>query len=499
MDLVSYLKVLKNWYQREKKFLKFLKRNLTSLKASNEGNDIAVLVCPWVWTTVPWYAITLGLLLSEKKRVTFIIDDVFNGPSRLSYGIQLKSIKSVSKLLKGKFKIVFLSEVKIKSSGITHPEIVDFCEWNTIHEMRGESLAREERGYFNKMLSSYERAYPYVYSLLKESNYEYVLLPGGIKNSSGVFNIASRNTENRFCSFDSGPADLLIASNGIAAHLYDIKEAYLLYKSEFKSVETARQKAIEETNKRLGGTSYYSYLSKQDNPKEYEVFENSVLIALNSSWDSAALGLHTVFKDSIEWIVESIKYILENTDKKVVIRQHPVEKYDFASTTDDYKEIIKTYFGDNDRVIVVDAHSKVNTYKLFKYASAMLAYTSTVGIEATMVGLPVISESKNYYADFGFVFSGTSKGEYFNLIKKACNKELKVTEEMVLMAQDCYFLTQLCNWSFSDFNPCVNFEDWVSTDLESIKERNDVEQIVQSIDENIPFSWIKSQKFEETM
>ena len=39
------------------------------------------------------------------------------------------------------------------------------------------------------------------------------------------------------------------------------------------------------------------------------------LMLLNSVWDSATLGLHTVYNSMNEWIFDTIEWILKNTEK----------------------------------------------------------------------------------------------------------------------------------------------------------------------------------------
>jgi len=137
-----------------------------------------------------------------------------------------------------------------------------------------------------------------------------------------------------------------------------------------------------------------------------------VLIPLNIMFDSAVLGLDDIFDSPEEWIEETVKYLKNETSYNVVIKESPF----FISVLNNssYKELLKPYL-DNERIIYYDKDASVNIYNLINNSKVVVPYSSTVGIEAAILGKPVIIHTKSFYRNEGFVKKVTTKQEYFDM------------------------------------------------------------------------------------
>jgi hypothetical protein len=218
-------------------------------------------------------------------------------------------------------------------------------------------------------------------------------------------------------------------------------------------------------------------------------FNGGVLIALNSSWDSAALGLHEVFATNSEWIVETVRYLLENTSAPVIIRQHPVERLAIARTSDDYAALLTKHFGAHPRLHFIAADEAVNSYDLLEQVAAVVVYTSTIGIEAAAHSKPVITASGSYYSNMSFVRKATSVAQYREYLSDALAGRLPVSAAMRDDALACYYLTQCCNWIFTPFT-VPEFHEWAARDLAQIHQEESVQRIVQGLEKNIPAAFL---------
>ena len=67
---------------------------------------------------------------------------------------------------------------------------------------------------------------------------------------------------------------------------------------------------------------------------------------------------------------------------------------------------------------LVEAADPINTYDLVEIADLGLAYTTTVGMEMAMSGVPVIVGGKTHYRGKGFTLDPASWEEYYELIDK---------------------------------------------------------------------------------
>jgi acetyltransferase-like isoleucine patch superfamily enzyme len=222
-------------------------------------------------------------------------------------------------------------------------------------------------------------------------------------------------------------------------------------------------------------------------------YNGAVLVALNSSWDSAALGLHTVYDSMQQWVTETVRYILENSSVSVVVRQHPVERMAIARSSDDYPALLKQHFADNSRLYFIAANDPINTYDLLEKVCAVVVYTSTIGIEAAVQGKPVISESASYYANLGFIFNAHNENEYFRLLSSAVAGQLKVTSAMRDDALTCYYISQCCNRFPTYFN-AVDFPVWSRGTIDDLAREPSVSAILEAVETNMPIAFISHQQ-----
>ena len=116
-----------------------------------------------------------------------------------------------------------------------------------------------------------------------------------------------------------------LSINGVASYQSDIPLAFhQLDEINLDKILNAAQTEMEK--RKLGidnvGTQSPTHQKIPYNKTEYKN-DVGILLLLNVIWDSAALGLHMVFKTTGDWVLESIQWVLENTDEVITIRQHP--------------------------------------------------------------------------------------------------------------------------------------------------------------------------------
>jgi hypothetical protein len=93
------------------------------------------------------------------------------------------------------------------------------------------------------------------------------------------------------------------------------------------------------------------------------------------------------------------------------VRVHPGERnLDGPSVADLIKTELPTL---PEHIHLVAAGDPVNTYDLIEAAQFGLVYTTTVGLEMAMSGLPVLVAGRTHYRGKGFTTDPTSWDEYF--------------------------------------------------------------------------------------
>jgi hypothetical protein len=85
---------------------------------------------------------------------------------------------------------------------------------------------------------------------------------------------------------------------------------------------------------------------------------------------------------------------------------------------------------------LIGALDPINTYDLIEIASLGLAYTTTVGVETAMNGIPVIVCGKTHYRGRGFTIDPNTWDEYFSALEQILSDlpAYRLTEEQTAKA-----------------------------------------------------------------
>lgn len=142
-----------------------------------------------------------------------------------------------------------------------------------------------------------------------------------------------------------------------------------------------------------------------------------VLLATNVIGDSLTLG-RQVFSDSMtEWLERTVQYFANRPDVQMVARIHPGELITKGPSVADVVHKVLPSIPENIHLVPADA--KVNTYDIVEIADLGLVYTTTVGMEMAMSGVPVIVVGNTHYRGKGFTLDPTSWEDYFDLLTSA--------------------------------------------------------------------------------
>ena len=142
-----------------------------------------------------------------------------------------------------------------------------------------------------------------------------------------------------------------------------------------------------------------------------------VLLAANVLGDSLTLGRNIFAESMSEWITRTVQYFAKRTDVQLVVRIHPGEK--IVPQAKSMGTVVREALPElPSHIHVIGALDNVNTYDLIEIADLGLAYTTTVGVETAMNGIPVISCGDTHYRGRGFTIDPNSWEEYFSMLEK---------------------------------------------------------------------------------
>lgn len=136
-----------------------------------------------------------------------------------------------------------------------------------------------------------------------------------------------------------------------------------------------------------------------------------VLLATNVLGDSLTLGRQVFSQSMAEWISRTVQYFAGRPDVQFIIRVHPGEVLTHGlSMVDVVKQVLPKL---PEHIRLIAPKDKVNTYDLIEVADVGLVYTTTVGMEMAMYGVPVIVSGQTHYRGRGFTTDPDSWVSYF--------------------------------------------------------------------------------------
>ena len=159
-----------------------------------------------------------------------------------------------------------------------------------------------------------------------------------------------------------------------------------------------------------------------------------VLLAANVIGDSLTLG-RQVFTDSMtEWLQRTVRYFADRPDRQLVVRIHPGERYTKGPSVSNVLQQALPELPAH--IHLVSADDPVNTYDLIEIADLGLVYTTTVGLEMAMSGVPALVIGHTHYRDKGFTLDPVSWDDYFDRLEHELSKpaETRLTKTQVEQA-----------------------------------------------------------------
>ena len=159
-----------------------------------------------------------------------------------------------------------------------------------------------------------------------------------------------------------------------------------------------------------------------------------VLLATNVLGDSLTLG-REVFSQSMEdWLEKTLQYFAGRKDAQLIIRVHPGEVLIHGQSMLNVIKRVLPMLPEHIRVIAPT--EKVNTYDLIAAADVGLVYTTTVGLEMAMSGVPVIVVGDTHYRGRGFTQDPDSWVKYHKTLKAMLEspQDYRLSEEEINLA-----------------------------------------------------------------
>ena len=134
-------------------------------------------------------------------------------------------------------------------------------------------------------------------------------------------------------------------------------------------------------------------------------FKQIVPIFTNVIFDTSQPHANTVFEDMFDWLDMILEVIREHPETLFVIRAHPDELRVRKASRETVEGWVTSRAVDKEpNVVFVSPRETLSSYELIQRSKFVMVYNSTIGLEASILGAPVLCAGKARFTQYPTVF-----------------------------------------------------------------------------------------------
>lgn len=257
-----------------------------------------------------------------------------------------------------------------------------------------------------------------------------------------------------------------------------------LNSQQLKKINSYLESRVSHKNDAL----VYNFGELQNSEDTYDRFEldkNKPVFSLftNVLWDAASAQREIVFKNPIDWVIETIQWFSKNQDKQLLIKIHPAEVV--IGTNQPFINIINDFiFPLPKNVRIIKPEETVNSWSIYRITDLGLVHTTTAGMELPLLGKPCVVVSKTHFRGKGFTIDINSKKEYFEFLDSFEAKNIDKKELETFSKRYAYLLFERYQIPFNFLNEkqSLNTRSLKIEDFEELLEDEYIKLIVDGIE-----------------
>ena len=148
-------------------------------------------------------------------------------------------------------------------------------------------------------------------------------------------------------------------------------------------------------------------------------FKQVVPIFTNVVFDTSQGHANTLFSDMFAWLDLVLESIKEYPDTFFIIRAHPDEGRKGKESRESVADWIqRKNVYDLPNVLFVGSDEYFSSYEIIQKSKFVMVYNSTIGLESSIMGMPVLCAGKARYTQYPTVFFPKSVKAYQQMLNK---------------------------------------------------------------------------------
>jgi hypothetical protein len=235
--------------------------------------------------------------------------------------------------------------------------------------------------------------------------------------------------------------DRLVLAHDRAAAWYRIDEAW----RNLKDIPLESTQEVELDNylrqRETGRDEIINYWPSVEEREDFIIHQlkldpHKPILTLfpNILWDTAVFQSDVAFDNMFDWLEYTIHEVSQLSNLQLIIRVHPAEvRIPHQESRERVIDRLAQMFPSlPSNVILVTAESNISSYVLIALSKAISVYTSTIGLEGAVRGVPVLLAGKTHYRNKGFTYDIELREQYSQLIQDMDAGKLSWSESVTL-------------------------------------------------------------------
>jgi capsule polysaccharide modification protein KpsS len=136
-----------------------------------------------------------------------------------------------------------------------------------------------------------------------------------------------------------------------------------------------------------------------------KAFRQVVPVFTNVIFDTSQIHANTVFPHMFSWLDQVAALARQHADTLFVIRAHPDEFRPGKESRESVEEWYQqSRLRDLENVILIGSRQYLSSYELIRQSKFVMVYNSSIGLEASLMGAPVLCAGRARYTQIPTVF-----------------------------------------------------------------------------------------------
>jgi hypothetical protein len=176
----------------------------------------------------------------------------------------------------------------------------------------------------------------------------------------------------------------------------------------------------------MAGIRFWPQMQELDTAfmQKAAAFKHIVPVFTNVIFDTSQVHANTLFPDMFAWLDSLLPQIKAHTDTLFVIRAHPDEMR--PNSRKQSRESVAAWVQQHGvdqlpNVVFVGPTEYLSSYALIQRAHLVLVYNSSIGLEASIMGKPVLSAGAARFTQYKTVFFPKSSAAYQTELENLLN------------------------------------------------------------------------------